>query len=172
MFISWDFLMVKQLFLSPQVKEAELLLINWYIQAYSRIAHQLKTLDLEGDRHMTPTLSGAGRIRQTWDIIGRVDVQSLFFLLRKIGFAPWPDIMLIQTLINYWQEIFFLTDVRQSSLNGLNWTTERVVNLNVTWLDFIFVLVSLFTSTVRLLFHSLFTFSSRANKAGSLQNEN
>ena len=35
-----------------------------------------------------------------------LDVQSLFFLLKKIGFAPWPDMMLI---IYYWPEIFFLT---------------------------------------------------------------
>ena len=33
------------------------------------------------------------------------------------------------------------------------------------------VLVSLLTCTVRLLLHSLFTFSSCANKAGLLQNE-
>ena len=30
------------------------------------------------------------------------------FLLKKIGFAPWPDIMLSQT-IYYWQELFLLT---------------------------------------------------------------
>ena len=37
-----------------------------------------------------------------------LDVQSLF-LLKKIGFAEWQDIMLSQTLIYYWQEIFLLT---------------------------------------------------------------
>ena len=35
-----------------------------------------------------------------------LDVQSLFFLLKKTKFAPRPGIMLI---IYYWQEIFLLT---------------------------------------------------------------
>ena len=30
----------------------------------------------------------------------------MFFYLKKIGSAPWPDIILSQTLIKYWQEIF------------------------------------------------------------------
>ena len=45
-------------------------------------------------------------VRQKWDIIGRkgmgggglesdLDVRSSLFLLKKIEFAPWPDIMLI-----------------------------------------------------------------------------
>ena len=38
-----------------------------------------------------------------------LDVQSWFFLLKKIGFAPWPDTMLNQKLMYYWQEIFLLT---------------------------------------------------------------
>ena len=36
-----------------------------------------------------------------------LDVQFLFFLLMKIEFAPWPDIMII---IYYWQENFLTSD--------------------------------------------------------------
>ena len=32
-----------------------------------------------------------------------------FFLLKKIGFVLWPDIVLSQKLTHYWQEIFLLT---------------------------------------------------------------
>ena len=56
---------------------------------------------------------GGGGIRQKWDVIGRracggrgVSECSgppiFIFLLKKIGSAPWPDIMLSQTLIYYW----------------------------------------------------------------------
>ena len=34
-------------------------------------------------------------------VVGVVDVQSLFFSLKKIGLAPWPETMLSQTLIYY-----------------------------------------------------------------------
>ena len=52
---------------------------------------------------------------QKWDVIGYrgrgvasvLDFESLNFLLKQIGFAPWPDIMLSQT-IYYWQEIFLV----------------------------------------------------------------
>ena len=37
-----------------------------------------------------------------------LNVRYLFFLLQKIGLAPWPDIMLSQA-IYYWEEIFLLT---------------------------------------------------------------
>ena len=43
------------------------------------------------------------------ELVSVLDVQSSSFLLKKIGFAPWPDIMLKQTLTYYWQEIFLLT---------------------------------------------------------------
>ena len=57
-----------------------------------------------------------------WDVTGRrgvgvasvLDAQSLFFLLKKIRFAPWPDIMLSQTLMFYWKAIFLLTLVSNS----------------------------------------------------------
>ena len=42
-------------------------------------------------------------------LVSVVDVKSLFFLLKKTGFVPWPDTMLSQTLIYHWQEIFHLT---------------------------------------------------------------
>ena len=70
------------------------------------------------------------------------------FLLKKIGFAPWPDIMLSQLLTRY---LLVASCVRQWShalmipLHCL-WeqcrTIERVVSLNVTWLGFAFVLIS------------------------------
>ena len=65
------------------------------------------------------------------------------FLLKKIGFALWPEIMLSQKLIYYWQEIFFLTLTLDSEailwlyhciVCEVNQTVERVINLNVTWL--------------------------------------
>ena len=39
------------------------------------------------------------------------------FLLKEIGFAPWPDIMLNQTLTYYWQEIFLLTQIAEPCFN-------------------------------------------------------
>ena len=66
------------------------------------------------------------------------------FWLKKTGFEPWPDIMLI---ICYWQEIFLLPLTSDSEtilwlyqclVCGLNRTIEHVVNLNVTWLCFCF----------------------------------
>ena len=95
---------------------------------------------------------------EKWDVIGlwgmggeRVFWTSslYFFLLKKIGFASWSDIMPSQTLIYYWEDIFL-------------WI----------WRDLILLfLFRSFTYTLRLLFHSLFTFSSCANKTGWLQNE-
>ena len=32
----------------------------------------------------------------------------IFYLLKKIEFAPWPDIIVSQILICYWLEIFLL----------------------------------------------------------------
>ena len=67
-----------------------------------------------GDTHVTYTLRGmgmgGGKNEMLSDVGGEglasiLDVQSLFFSLKKIGFAAWPDIMLIY----YWQEIFLLT---------------------------------------------------------------
>ena len=37
----------------------------------------------------------------SWGLASVLDTLSLFFLLKKIGFAPWPDIMLSQTLIYF-----------------------------------------------------------------------
>ena len=55
-----------------------------------------------------------------WGVSECSDVQSLFFLLKKIGFVRWPGIMMSHILIYYWQEIFLLTltsgiEVRYSS---------------------------------------------------------
>ena len=41
-------------------------------------------------------------------------MSNIYFLLKKIWFAPWPEIMLSQTLIYCWQEMFG-SDVRQWS---------------------------------------------------------
>ena len=37
-------------------------------------------------------------LRQKWDVSEHLDVKFVLFLLKKIGFAPWTDIMLRQTL--------------------------------------------------------------------------
>ena len=82
-------------------------------------------------------------------IISVLDVQCFFYLFKKIGFAPWPNIMLI---IYYWQEIFLLNLTSDSEaifwwyhriVCGLNQAIERVVNLNMTLLIF-FVCLFLF----------------------------
>ena len=66
------------------------------------------------------------------------------FLLKKTEFAPWRSIMQI---IYYWQEIFLLTLTSDSEAIPSwyhcifcvrNRTIERVVNLNATWLGFVF----------------------------------
>ena len=84
-----------------------------------------------------------------WESV--LDVQFLFFLLKKIGFAPWLSIMLSQTLIYYWQEIFTFTLTSDSEailywyhciVCGLIEPIKRVVSFNVTWLSFVFVLIN------------------------------
>ena len=115
---------------------------------------------LRGNTHMTSTLRGGWEgVRQKWDVIGCKEVEGwrvfltsnlYFFLLKKIGFAPWPDIMLSQTLILLTKNLLFDTDARQWShplmiplhVCGINRTVEPVVNLNMTWLAFVFVLIS------------------------------
>ena len=80
---------------------------------------------IRGDTQMTSTFTGweegggGAKNEIISDVRGRgvasvLDVQSLFFLLKKIGFAPWTDIMLSQTLIYHWPEIFLLTLVSDS----------------------------------------------------------
>ena len=131
---------------------------------------------------------GVWGIRQ-WDVIERsrvgglasvLDVQYLLIWLKKIGFAPRLDILLSQSLIDYWQEILLLTLTSNSEAilswyqcisYGLNRTTERAVNLNVMLVGFVFFRFRLCTCTVQLLLHSFFTFSSCENKAGWLQNQ-
>ena len=58
----------------------------------------------------TPHIGGGG-------LTSVLDVQSLFFLLKKIEFALWPDIMLSQILIYYWQEISLFTLTSDSEAN-------------------------------------------------------
>ena len=66
-----------------------------------------------GDTHMTSTLTEWGL---GWGEGGGIGVSEysgsaifIFFLFKKIGFAPWPDIILNQKLIYHWHEIFLLT---------------------------------------------------------------
>ena len=103
-----------------------------------------------------------------------------FFLLQNIGFARWPEIILSQTLIYYWQEIFLLALTSDSEVIlkwyhcivfRLNRTMKCIVNLNMTCLVLFLFWFRLFMCTVWLLFYSLFTFSSCSNKTGWLQNE-
>ena len=75
---------------------------------------------LRGDTQMTST----GKNEVLSDVGGGglasvLDVQSLFFLLKKIEFAPWPDIM-HNNIIYYWhnnillaRNLLFDSDVRQ-----------------------------------------------------------
>ena len=57
-----------------------------------------------------PPWGGGGELRQKWDVIGcrRWGVSECSGRpIGYIGFAPWPDIMLSQTLIYYWQKSSF-----------------------------------------------------------------
>ena len=101
---------------------------------------------IRGDTHLTSTLrkgSGGGEKMGNAKMRCYPTLQYLF-LLKRIRFAPWPDIMLSQTWIYYID-----SGVRQRShplmipfiACGLNRTIERVVNLRVTWLGFAFVLI-------------------------------
>ena len=71
------------------------------------------------------------------------------FLLKKIGYVPWPDIMLSQTLIHYWQKIFLLILTSDSdaiviwyhcSFCGLNCQLK----CDVTWFCLCFDFVRLY----------------------------
>ena len=53
-----------------------------------------------GKNEMLSDIGGGG-------LASVLDVQSFIFLLKKILYALWPDIMLSQTTY-YWQEIFLL----------------------------------------------------------------
>ena len=60
-------------------------------------------------------------------LVSVLDVQSLFPLLKEIGFVPWPDFILNQTLVYYWQEIFFFdSDIRQ-------WSHPSMIPLHCLW---------------------------------------
>ena len=61
------------------------------------------------DWHMTSPFMGGEGLMQKWDVIGLGEVggyrvfwtSSLYFLLKKIGFVLWPDVMLSQTFMSY-----------------------------------------------------------------------
>ena len=69
-----------------------------------------------------------------------LDVQSLFFLSKKIGFTPWPDIMLI-ILINTNQQSTVKPSFNDTI--ALFVVNERVLILNVTWFCFCFDFIHL-----------------------------
>ena len=92
-----------------------------------------------------------------------LDVQSLLFLIKENWFTRYHaesniNILLIKSLpfdsgVRQWS--YLLMILLHCIITRLNQTIERVVNLNVTWLGFIFVLFRSFTCMVQLLFHSL-----------------
>ena len=58
-----------------------------------------------------------------------------FLLLKKIGFAPWQSIMLSQTLIYYWQEIFNFTLISDSEAIQIGRLKSRGWKNFGRWLD-------------------------------------
>ena len=112
--------------------------------------------------------SGMHKVWGVCECCGR----PIFFLIIK---ENWLCLMarLSQTLIYYWQEIFLLTlksDI-EAILSWYHWivcglsrTIKRMVNLNAKYLGFVLFWFGSFRCMVWLLFHSLFTFSSYANK--------
>ena len=91
-----------------------------------------KTKQFTGDTHMTSTLrrGGGGRrggevLRQKWDVIGRrgwrvseCSGRPIFiFLLKKIGFGPWPGMLM---------KLPFESDVRQ-------WSHPLMIPLHCLW---------------------------------------
>ena len=124
---------------------------------------------------------------QKWDAIGRrgwgVSECSgrpifILFLLKKIGFAPWPDIH-AEPNIN-----ILLTKNCPFGYGVRQWSHSLMIPLHCLWdksntwsiwmwrdLVLFWFWFCSFTCTVRLLFHSLFTFSSCASKTDWLENE-
>ena len=76
-----------------------------------------------------------------WDLASVQDVLSLFFLLKKIEFAPWPDIMLI---IYYWLEIFLLTLTSDSEAIPLHCLWAKLNNRTRGQFEYDVTLVFLF----------------------------
>ena len=133
-----------------------------FLQSTSDILFLVILKIVKGDAHMTSTLREVGfgvRVKaknkmlldiEKWGVSKCSGRPIVTFLLKKIGFALWPEIMLSQKLIYYWQEIFFLTLALDSEailwlyhciVCEVNQTVERVINLNVTWLGFVFALI-------------------------------
>ena len=122
-----------------------------------------------------------------WAIMtkGVIHIWRIFLVLKKIGFAPWPDILLITLLT---RNLPFDSDVRE-------WSHPLMISLHCLWaksnnrtrgqfecdvtffFNFLYIYIYIyfvwfrsFICTVRF-FHSLLTFSNCANKTGWLQNE-
>ena len=144
---------------------------------------------VKGDTHMTSTLREGGVKNEMLSDVGGwggelasvLEVQYLFFLLKKIGFCaitwhhaePNISILLSRNLpfdsdVTQWRHLLIIP------LHCLwaksNNRTRGQFECDVTWFLFLFWFRSL-TCTVRLLFHRMFTFSSCANKTGWLQSE-
>ena len=120
----WRNTQKKELLPNLLVKRSDGLCQKWtYVLQLNRklTCHDL----LRGDTHMKSTLMGygVGGGWQKWDVIRHrvwgvasvLDIQSLFFLSKKIAFAPWPDIMLSQ-IIYFWEEISLFTLVSDSEV--------------------------------------------------------
>ena len=73
-----------------------------YPRCYTQMTFTLKRVGYERKNEV---LLDVGRLGRSSECSG---CQIFTFLLKKLGFAPWPGIMLSQTLIYYWQEIFLL----------------------------------------------------------------
>ena len=80
---------------------------TYFISCYTKYAMLTRS-----DTHMTSTFRGL-RGEEAERVESVLDIQSLFFLLKKLGLVPWADIMLSQT-IYYRQEIFLLPLVSDS----------------------------------------------------------
>ena len=116
------------------------------------------TFLISGDTHMTSTLREAGRLRQKWDVIwqrrGFWTSNFCFFIKENWIWAMTRhhanNILLTRNLP-------FDSDVRQWNhpkwyhciVCWLNWTTGRLVSLNVMWLYFLFFLFDFVHSHAR-----------------------
>ena len=112
-------------------------------------------------------------IRQKWDVISGRPIFASFIkencICAMTRHHAEPNINILLT-----RNLPFDSDIRQwshaimipSIACGLNWTIERMsIWMWRVMISFLFWFHS-FTWTVRLLFHSLFTFSSCENKTG------
>ena len=94
---------------------------------------------------------GGGGVRQNWDVIGRRGLggsecsgRPIFIFFIKKNWAVNRHHVESNIIILLTRNLPISSDARQWShpLMIPKWTIECVANLNVTWLDFVFVLIS------------------------------